>query len=145
MSLFGFFLVLIFPYSVWIRIFTLQISVFSPNVGKYGPEKFRVWTLLSVAKCRIFFLIQVFHLYSTAGKTSYEPVIALILIWSLKQRQILPDSGRIRFGLLCFIILHFNIFQHFTGAVTRTSANILYGELCNISRLTKTKCRIYET
>ena len=30
----------IFPYSDIIRIFTPQISVFSPNMGKYVPEKF---------------------------------------------------------------------------------------------------------
>ena len=34
-----FFLVLIFLYSGWMRRFTPEISVFSPNVGKYGPEK----------------------------------------------------------------------------------------------------------
>ena len=35
-----FFLVLIFQYSDWIRSkFTEQISVFSPNEGKYEPEK----------------------------------------------------------------------------------------------------------
>ena len=32
------FLVRIFPYSDWIRRDTLYLSVFSPNVGKYGPE-----------------------------------------------------------------------------------------------------------
>ena len=34
-----FFLVLIFPYSDWVRRFTEEISVFSPNTGKYGTEK----------------------------------------------------------------------------------------------------------
>ena len=34
-----FFLVHIFLYSDWIRRFTPLISVFSPNTGKYGPEK----------------------------------------------------------------------------------------------------------
>ena len=28
-----------FPYSDWIRKFTQKISVFSPNTGKYRPEK----------------------------------------------------------------------------------------------------------
>ena len=32
------FLASIFLYSDWIRIFTPQISIFSPNTGKYGPE-----------------------------------------------------------------------------------------------------------
>ena len=35
----GFFLVRIFPHSDWIRRNTSYLSVFSPNAGKYGPEK----------------------------------------------------------------------------------------------------------
>ena len=34
-----FFLVRIFPHSNWIRRDTSYLSVFSPNTGKYGPEK----------------------------------------------------------------------------------------------------------
>ena len=34
-----FFLVCIFPHSDWIQTDTLYLSVFSPNAGKYGPEK----------------------------------------------------------------------------------------------------------
>ena len=34
-----FFLVRIFPHSDWIRRYTKYFSVFSPNAGKYGPEK----------------------------------------------------------------------------------------------------------
>ena len=34
-----FFLVRIFPHSDWIQRDTPYLSVFSPNVGKYGPEK----------------------------------------------------------------------------------------------------------
>ena len=34
-----FFLVRIFPHSDWIRKDTSYLSVFSPNAGKYGPEK----------------------------------------------------------------------------------------------------------
>ena len=39
MCKYGVFLVCIFPYSHRIREFTTWISVFSPNTGKYGPEK----------------------------------------------------------------------------------------------------------
>ena len=48
-----FFLVRIFPQLDWIRRDTpLQrdtpyLSVFSPNAGKYGPEKLRTWTLFT--------------------------------------------------------------------------------------------------
>ena len=34
-----FFLVCIFLYSDWIQRFEEQISIFSPNLGKYGPER----------------------------------------------------------------------------------------------------------
>ena len=40
-----FFLVRIFLHSVWTWRFTPWISSFSPNTGKYGPEKLRVWRL----------------------------------------------------------------------------------------------------
>ena len=38
-----FFLVRIFRHSVWIRRDTSNLSVFSPNAGKYGPEKTPYW------------------------------------------------------------------------------------------------------
>ena len=47
MSIFGVFLVCIFPYSNWIRKDMEYLSVFSLNVGKYGPEKLRIWTLFT--------------------------------------------------------------------------------------------------
>ena len=40
-SVFGVFLVHIFPHSDWIR------RIFSPNAGKYGPEKLRIRTLFT--------------------------------------------------------------------------------------------------
>ena len=43
MSVFGFFLVRFFPHSDWIQRFAEQISVFSPNAAKCGPEKLRIW------------------------------------------------------------------------------------------------------
>ena len=47
-----FFLVSIFPYSDWIRRFAEEISVFSPNMGKYGPEKtLYLHTFHAVAVC----------------------------------------------------------------------------------------------
>ena len=33
------------PYSVRLRENTKYLSVFSPNAGKYGPEKTPIWTL----------------------------------------------------------------------------------------------------
>ena len=42
-----YFLVRIFLYSDWIRGFTEQISVFSPNTGKCEPKKLRICTLFT--------------------------------------------------------------------------------------------------
>ena len=40
-----FFLIRIFPHSDSIRGDTEYLSIFSMNVGKYGPQKIRIWTL----------------------------------------------------------------------------------------------------
>ena len=47
MSLFGVFLVCIYPYSDWIRIDTPYLSVLSPNAEKHGPEKLQIRTLFT--------------------------------------------------------------------------------------------------
>ena len=44
---FEIFLVSIFPYLDWIRRDTPDLSVYSPNVGKYGPEKLRLRTFFT--------------------------------------------------------------------------------------------------
>ena len=46
-SVFGDFLVGIFPHSDWIRRDTPFLSVFSPNAGKYGPEKLWIQTFFT--------------------------------------------------------------------------------------------------
>ena len=54
-----FFVVRIFPYSDWIRRFTMSISVFRPKTGKYGPEKipscilFTQWLLVWLTFSRL--------------------------------------------------------------------------------------------
>ena len=50
-SVFAVFLVYIFPYSDWIRRDTSHFSVFSPNAGKYGPEKLRIGDVLPSSTC----------------------------------------------------------------------------------------------
>ena len=44
-SVIGVFVVLISPQSDWIWKDTPYLSVFSPNAGKYGPEKLQIRTL----------------------------------------------------------------------------------------------------
>ena len=57
MSVFGFFLVRIFPHSDWIRRNTENLSVFSPNAGECGPEKLRIRTLFTQCYPVIFSVI----------------------------------------------------------------------------------------
>ena len=45
MSVFGVFLVRIFPHSDWIRTDMEHLFAFTPNAGKYGPKKLRIRTL----------------------------------------------------------------------------------------------------
>ena len=47
MSIFGVFLLHIFPHFDWIRRDTEYFSAFSPNVGRYRPETLRVRTLFT--------------------------------------------------------------------------------------------------
>ena len=47
LSVFGVFLACIFPYSDWIQRDTEYLSVFSPNAGKYRPEKLQILKLFT--------------------------------------------------------------------------------------------------
>ena len=49
-SVFGVFLIYIFPHLDRIRRYTLYL-VFSPNTGKYGPEKLQIRTLFTQYVC----------------------------------------------------------------------------------------------
>ena len=68
-SVFGVFLVHIFQHLNWIRRYTPYLSVFSPSLGKYRPEKlFTYWlsntTFIYYAKvlrCFLWIIIFLFH------------------------------------------------------------------------------------
>ena len=60
-SVFGVFLVRIFPHSDWIRIDTPYFSVFSPNTGKYGLKKLWIRTLFTQCSPQMNFNHYVFH------------------------------------------------------------------------------------
>ena len=47
MSVFGVVLVCVFLHLDWTRRDTAYLSEFSLNVGKYGPEKLRIWTIFT--------------------------------------------------------------------------------------------------
>ena len=55
MSLFVVILAWVFPHSDWIRRNTEYLSVFSPNVGKFGPYQLRIRTPLT--QCTLLLLV----------------------------------------------------------------------------------------
>ena len=55
------FLVRIFPHSDWIWRDAKYLSLFSPNAGKYGPEKLRIWTFSRSVFWRLKRLPQKLH------------------------------------------------------------------------------------
>ena len=57
-----FFLVRIFPHSDWIRRDTKYLSVFSPNAGKYGPEKTPYLDTFHVVLQSPFLFLQMFYI-----------------------------------------------------------------------------------
>ena len=70
-SVFGVFLVRIFPHSDWIqRGDTEYLPVFSPNAGKYRPEKLRIRTLFMQCILKVFSTI-ITKLLHLAGITYY--------------------------------------------------------------------------
>ena len=56
-----FFLVLIFPHLDWMRRFAEQISVLSPNAGKYRPEKLRIRKLFTQCWCLTLLQVTLVH------------------------------------------------------------------------------------
>ena len=72
---FGVSLVCIFPHSDWIRRdapYTPYLSVVSPNVGKYAPEKLRIRTLFS--QCSVTNLKRKSHFVKYRSSTYFPGV-----------------------------------------------------------------------
>ena len=74
-SVFGLFLVLIFQHSDWIQKDAPCLSAFSPNKGKYGPEKLRIRTLFT--QCTLLTLFGLFCFWLC--HSDYDP---LQMTWS---------------------------------------------------------------
>ena len=86
---FGDFLVRIFPHSDWIRKDTPYLSVFSPNAGKYGPEKLQIWIFFT----QIQWKEKIFTLRKTL--THFSPTFYFYNTWKRqKAKGFLKFSGR---------------------------------------------------
>ena len=74
MSLFVVILACIFPHLDWIRRDTEYLSVFSPNVGKFGPYQLRIRTLLT--QCTL--LLFVFKIVESLQCILNKPLILFV-------------------------------------------------------------------
>ena len=83
MSVFGVFLIRIFPHSDWIRRDMKYLSVFSPNAGKYGPNTntFRALNELTWGPLNIIITVgKLFNLYAHSLRRFVEYVIYSFMI-----------------------------------------------------------------
>ena len=98
------FLIRIFSHLDLIQRFTGQIFVFNLNSGKYGSEKFRMWTLFTLCLTLMVHLPQhliiSFEVWNTTGETVYlifeNNLIHIsiqshrnedIIVWKITQKQ----------------------------------------------------------
>ena len=84
-SVFGVFLVRIFPHSDWIRRDTEYLLVFSPNVGKYWQEKLRIRTLFTQWTRQARFMYRI-HL-SAISLQSFPRFVILVSFYTLWKSQ----------------------------------------------------------
>ena len=112
-SVFGVLLVYIFSHSDWKRGDTEYPSIFSPNAGKYGPEKLRIRTfsrsgadlgqylkyLLNISSS-IYSLLQAFS--AKASTTVYLTFLiqSAVAGWILKQLAIICSKEQFSWTLL---------------------------------------------
>ena len=74
-SVFKAFLVRIFPHLDWIRRDTLYLSAFSPNAGKYGPQKLRIQTLFTHCICIKYIVTYKILTYSLNSTVAISKII----------------------------------------------------------------------
>ena len=91
MSKYDVFLVRIFPYSDWIRRFTEQISVFSPNTRRYGSEKTPYFDIFYAVKVATLQWLKVFTKGSLWRCNNLS--IAIVLWESIYEVQILCEQA----------------------------------------------------
>ena len=86
MSVFGVFLVRIFPYLSWIRRDAPYLSAFSLNAGKYGPELLRIGTLFTRWELKLFLPIR-FHRLSSFKLRTFQFCLTLCAEQSMKYHR----------------------------------------------------------
>ena len=115
-----FFLFRICLYPDWIRRDTPYLSVFSPNTGKYGPEKSRIWTFFTHCMCTWIYnllfplkkssRLQVFFLWKAALKTpAPKYLFNKLAAQALLEKRLPPGCFPVKFIIL------FNSLQTTTG------------------------------
>ena len=92
MFVFAVFLICIFQHSDWIRWDTPYLSVFSPDAGKYGPKKLRIWTLYAMNNNSNNNNIIIIH-------ASYEQCSKCFMwtldnwLWLVRRREVLGNTA----------------------------------------------------
>ena len=116
-SVFGVFLLRIFPHLEWIRRDTESFCVYSPNAGKYRPEKVRIRTLCTQFKYQrkcayskiflrqiMWILLSYYANYHVGRTKTFSPVHWRIKIIS----GMLKFYFTIRVEILIFLIFNFS-------------------------------------
>ena len=111
-SIFGVFLVRIFPRSDRMRRDTPYLCVFSPDAGKYGPEKLQTRTTFTHCYLITFFFshftrhpfqLSVFYLILKSAIWFAQRIKSLVSIWnSILDWKWLNDCAFLFFVLFCF-------------------------------------------
>ena len=104
MSVFGVFVVHIFPHSDWIWRGTSYLSVFSTNAGQYGPGKLRIRTIFT--QCIVRLLINVWNIHGW-----YITIVTAYNIIKTGLGNKLPDLMFYQCHLLALDIIESNIYN----------------------------------
>ena len=102
------FLVPIFLYSDWIRRDKENLSVFSPNTGKYGSKWRRIWTLFTQLSVWPAFLHGVLRKASKVTPNGFSTLV-LLINWSNNWLQLIIFISLVRASIVdyfCITWLH---------------------------------------
>ena len=140
MSVFGFFLVRFFPHSDWIQRFAEQISVFSPNAAKCGPEKLRIW----YSWVKVWVLLHKKMKFSIKDFFSKcDQIRGIFRIWS----HLLKKSLMENLNFLCSVKVNFFKIQSevmligWSNFVSQQRDNQWYSSKCSVKQRYGADCK----
>ena len=104
-------MVRIFPHSDWKWRDTEYLSVFNPNMGKYGTEKLRIWTLFMqwnpIRTQWLFEKTNAKCFQKRCGDMEiskwWQNVISFSWHWSFSVKKFLPRCTSSRYSQSCYV------------------------------------------